>query len=231
MAHSGISLFFEGNNLPRLFQGMLVAGKIAVVSLVIGMALGILLGIIRTSDSKLVRFIFRVYMEIFRVIPLLVLLFVFYYILPEKMNADLDNQTVSVLVFVLWISAEMSDVVRSALISVSVHQIDTGKAIGLNRLQLYQYVLIPQGIPFAVPATLNLVTRVIKTTSLLLMIGVPEMIKVGQQIIENYTIKIPTASLWVYGFIFILYFVLCYLLTRLSKKLEKKWAYENGAEE
>jgi polar amino acid transport system permease protein len=66
------------------------------------------------------------------------------------------------------------------------------------------------------------VTRVIKTTSILLIIGVPEMIKVGQQIIENYTIKIPTASLWVYGFIFFLYFILCWPLSLLAKRLERQ---------
>lgn len=222
MAHTGISLFFEGNNLERILQGLLVVLKISIIALIIGILLGIAIGILRTINVKPFQIIFKLYLEIFRIIPLLVLLFVFYYILPESLNIHLNNEIVSIIVFVLWISAEMSDIVRGALISVPKVQIEAGKAIGLSIFQQYQYIYFPQGILLMLPATLNLVTRVIKTTSLLLIIGVPEMIKVGQQIIEHYSIKVPTASLWIYGFIFILYFLLCYPLTYLSKKLEKK---------
>lgn len=222
MASSGLNILFDGTNLSRIFGGMLLAAKISLTALVLGLLLGVLFGILRTSHSKLVKLIFKVYLEIFRVMPLLVLLFVFYYILPEALNSDINNFTVSVLVFVLWISSEMSDIVRSALISVPKTQVDAGRALGLTKVQQYRYIYLPQGLPLVIPASLNLVTRVIKTTSILLIIGVPEMIKVGQQIIENYTIKIPTASLWVYGFIFFLYFILCWPLSVLAKKLERK---------
>ncbi|GAB2021818.1 amino acid ABC transporter permease [Pseudolactococcus yaeyamensis] len=222
MASSGLDILFDGTNLSRILGGMWLAAKISLASLVIGLLLGILFGILRTSHSRLIQLIFKLYLEIFRIMPLLVLLFVFYYILPEALNTDISQFTVSVLVFVLWISSEMSDIVRSALISVPKTQIDAGRALGLSRWQQYRYIYLPQGLPLVIPATLNLVTRVIKTTSILLIIGVPEMIKVGQQIIENYTIKIPTASLWVYGFIFFLYFILCWPLSLLAKRLERQ---------
>ncbi|MGO2939340.1 MAG: amino acid ABC transporter permease [Pseudolactococcus laudensis] len=222
MASSGLNILFDGNNMSRILGGMWLAAKISVVSLVIGLLLGVLFGILRTSNSRMIKLIFKIYLEVFRIMPLLVLLFVFYYILPEALNSDISQFTVSVLVFVLWISSEMSDVVRSALISVSKTQIDAGRALGLSKRQQYSYIYLPQGLPLVIPATLNLITRVIKTTSILLIIGVPEMIKVGQQIIENYTIKIPTASLLVYGFIFFLYFILCWPLSVLAKRLERK---------
>ncbi|MGO2384216.1 MAG: amino acid ABC transporter permease [Pseudolactococcus laudensis] len=222
MASSGLNILFDGNNMSRILGGMWLAAKISVVSLVIGLLLGVLFGILRTSNSRMIKLIFKIYLEVFRIMPLLVLLFVFYYILPEALNSDISQFTVSVLVFVLWISSEMSDVVRSALISVPKTQIDAGRALGLSKRQQYSYIYLPQGLPLVIPATLNLITRVIKTTSILLIIGVPEMIKVGQQIIENYTIKIPTASLWVYGFIFFLYFILCWPLSVLAKRLERK---------
>lgn len=222
MASSGLNILFDGNNMSRILGGMWLAAKISVVSLVIGLLLGVLFGILRTSNLRMIKLIFKIYLEVFRIMPLLVLLFVFYYILPEALNSDISQFTVSVLVFVLWISSEMSDVVRSALISVSKTQIDAGRALGLSKRQQYSYIYLPQGLPLVIPATLNLITRVIKTTSILLIIGVPEMIKVGQQIIENYTIKIPTASLWVYGFIFFLYFILCWPLSVLAKRLERK---------
>ncbi|CCK18991.1 amino acid ABC transporter permease [Pseudolactococcus laudensis] len=222
MASSGLNILFDGNNMSRILGGMWLAAKISVVSLVIGLLLGVLFGILRTSNLRMIKLIFKIYLEVFRIMPLLVLLFVFYYILPEALNSDISQFTVSVLVFVLWISSEMSDVVRSALISVPKTQIDAGRALGLSKRQQYSYIYLPQGLPLVIPATLNLITRVIKTTSILLIIGVPEMIKVGQQIIENYTIKIPTASLWVYGFIFFLYFILCWPLSVLAKRLERK---------
>ncbi|WP_332384066.1 amino acid ABC transporter permease [Lactococcus laudensis] len=222
MASSGLNILFDGNNMSRILGGMWLATKISVVSLVIGLLLGVLFGILRTSNLRMIKLIFKIYLEVFRIMPLLVLLFVFYYILPEALNSDISQFTVSVLVFVLWISSEMSDVVRSALISVPKTQIDAGRALGLSKRQQYSYIYLPQGLPLVIPATLNLITRVIKTTSILLIIGVPEMIKVGQQIIENYTIKIPTASLWVYGFIFFLYFILCWPLSVLAKRLERK---------
>ncbi|CEN27661.1 MULTISPECIES: amino acid ABC transporter permease [Pseudolactococcus] len=222
MASSGLEIFFDGTNLSRLLNGMLLVAKISVVSLVIGFFLGIIFGMLRTSESNIIKFIFRLYLEIFRVMPLLVLLFLFYYILPEIFATSISNITVSIIVFVLWISSEMSDIVRSTLISIPKTQIDAGRAIGLSKVQQYRYIYLPQGLRLIIPASLNLITRVIKTTSILLIIGVPEMIKVGQQIIEHYTIKIPTASLWVYGLIFILYFILCWPISWLANQLERQ---------
>ena len=63
----------------------------------------------------------------------------------------------------------------------------------------------------------------IKTTSLVVLIGVVEVVKIGQQIIETSILKAPTASFWVYGFIFFLYFIICYPLSKISKILEQKW--------
>ncbi|GHU63157.1 amino acid ABC transporter permease [Clostridia bacterium] len=218
----GISILWDGNNLGRLLLGLWEAIKIAGVSLGFGIILGTFFGVIRTFPSSLIRIIFRIYLEIFRIIPLLVLLYVFYYILPENFNIDLPNQLVSVLVFILWISAEMSEIIRSSLMSVSKHQIESGKALGFNRLQLYQYVYFPQGIKSAIPSMINLVTRVIKTTSLLMMIGVTEVIRVGQQMIEHYAVTISTAPLWIYGFIFMLYFIVCFPLNMAAKFWERR---------
>lgn len=204
--------------------GVVEVIKLSAISLVIGLILGILFGILRTTNSKLIRIFFKLYLEIFRIVPLLVLLFVFYYLLPEALNKEINNQTVSILVFVLWISAEMSDLVRSGIQNVSPIQVEIGKSLGFNRIQRYRYILLPQSFRSILPATINLVTRVIKTTSLLMMIGVTEMIRVGTQIIEHYTVKVPLASLTVYGFIFFLYFILCYPLSRLAAQLERRAA-------
>ncbi|MGO3549158.1 MAG: ABC transporter permease subunit, partial [Paucilactobacillus nenjiangensis] len=70
----------------------------------------------------------------------------------------------------------------SGLISVPKHQTDAGKAIGLNPVQLFRYITLPQSLKLMIPATINLTSRVIKTTSLLLLISVMDVINVGQQI-------------------------------------------------
>lgn len=218
----GFNILFDGNNFNRLMGGMLEVIKLSAISLMIGLMLGILFGLIRTSKNPLIRMFFRLYLELFRIVPLLALLFVFYYLLPEALNKDISNQAVSILVFVLWISAEMSDLVRSGLQSVPKSQVEIGKALGFTGWQQFYYILAPQSVQSVLPATINLVTRVIKTTSLLMMIGVTEMIRVGTQIIEHYTVKVPSISLWVYGFIFGLYFIICYPLSRWAQKLEKR---------
>lgn len=103
------------------------------------------------------------------------------------------------------------------------HQEESGAALGLSRGQLYRYILIPQAIRRMVPGAINLATRMIKTTSLVVLIGVIEVVKIGQQIIELGVIKAPNASFWVYGFIFILYFAVCFPLSRISRRVERRW--------
>lgn len=74
--------------------------------------------------------------------------------------------------FVLWGTAEMSDLVRSALIAIPKHQYESSEALGMSRVQTYWYIIIPQTVRRLIPLSINLITRMIKTTSLVLMIGV-----------------------------------------------------------
>lgn len=223
MQNLAIRVIFEGSNLQRLFGGLLVTGGIAFISIILGSLLGIIFGIIRTSKSKVVSFVGRLYLELFRIIPILVWLFIVYFGVTTALDIQLSGEVVSVIIFSLWGAAEMGDIVRGALESLPKHQIESGKALGLNFWGLYRYILIPQAIRRMLPGAINLATRMVKTTSLVVLIGVIDVIKIGQQIIELSRFKVPTASFWVYGFVFILYFIICYPLSRISKKLEAKW--------
>lgn len=225
MQNSGINVILQEKNIQRLiFEGLFVTVEIAFISIIIGSLLGILIGLSRTSKSKVVLFINRVYLEAFRIIPTLVWLFIFYFGVTTALNINLSGEVVSIIVFSLWGAAEMGDIVRGALQSLPLHQIEAGKALGLNYFQLYRYVLIPQAIRRMLPGTINLATRMIKTTSLVVLIGVIDVVKVGQQIIETSRFEFPTASFWIYGFIFFLYFIICYPLSKISKNLETKWS-------
>jgi len=223
MQSLGISVLFKGMNMQRLLEGLLVTARIAFISIIIGSLLGIALGVVWTSKSKWIRLICRIYLELFRIIPILVWLFIMYFGVTTALNIDLSGETVSVIIFSLWGAAEMGDIVRGALESLPKHQVESGKAIGLSFWDLYRYILIPQAVRRMLPGAINLATRMIKTTSLVVLIGVIDVIKVGQQIIENSRIEVPTASFWVYGFVFILYFIICYPLSKLSRRLENIW--------
>ncbi|KRM25831.1 MULTISPECIES: amino acid ABC transporter permease [Limosilactobacillus] len=225
MAHSGINVLFEGTNFARLMGGLWTAVWIAAISLIIGLALGTILGMLRTLHNRVIRFILLMYLEFFRIVPTVVLLFLAYYILPRQFNVNWPATWMAVLAFSLWVSAEFSDIVRGALESIPVHQRESGLALGLNQWQLFRYVLLPQAIRLELPATINLATRVIKTTSLLLMISIMDVINVGQQIIEANNQNYPTGVFWVYGLIFILYFIIDYPLSRWAKHLTAKQKY------
>ena len=222
MAHSGISILFAGNNFGRLMAGLWNSIWIAVIALIIGLIVGTVFGVLRTTKSKIVRFILRLYLEFFRIVPTVVLLYLVYYILPELFHINWSASWMAVLAFAMWVAAEFSDIVRGALQSVPESQREAGLALGLSKMQLFRYVLIPQAFKLELPAMINLATRVIKTTSLLLIISVMEVINVGQQIIEANNQQYPTGVFWVYGFIFILYFVLDYPLSAWAKSITNK---------
>lgn len=92
----------------------------------------------------------------------MVWLFVFYFGVTTALNINLSGEVVSVIVFSLWGAAEMGDIVRGSLQSLPKHQIESGKALGLNYYQIYRYVLMPQAIRRMIPGTINLATRMIK---------------------------------------------------------------------
>lgn len=222
MGHSGINVLFEGSNFSRLLGGLWTTVQIAAIAIIIGLFLGIILGVLRTFKNRPLRFILRLYLEFFRIVPTTVLLFLFYYILPRQMNVHLPGTQMATLVFALWMAAEMSDIVRGALISVPKHQRESGLAIGLSNYQLYRYILVPQAFALELPATINLITRIIKTTSLLMLISVMDVINIGQQIIEANNQHYPTGVFWIYGLIFLLYFLIDYPLSWWAGRLEKR---------
>ena len=223
MPDLGIDVLFKGTNMLRLLGGLWVAARISLISIVISMPLGILVGAFMTMKNKIVRAICRIYLEIIRIMPQLVLLFIVYFGTSRAMGWNLSGEAASVIVFTLWGTAEMADLVRGALISIPKHQYESAEALGLTKVQTYIYIIIPQTVRRLIPLSINLITRMIKTTSLVLMIGVVEMLKVAQQIIEANRMTSPNAAFGVFLVVFLLYFLVCWPISMLAKYLEKKW--------
>lgn len=219
----GLDVLFQPSHLVRLLSGLWVTIQIALLSVLLSAFFGAIFGVIMSSKNGLIMILSRIYLEAIRVIPILVLLFVFYFGFATWFNWQFSAFWVCIFVFVLWGTAEMGDLVRAGITSIDQHQRDTAAAIGLSSLQILIYVVFPQSLKRITPGAINLFTRMIKTSSLAVLIGVVEVLKVGQQIIENSLFSVPNASLWIYGVIFMLYFLICYPLSLLSRHLEKIW--------
>ena len=223
MENLGIKVLFEGQNLARLLSGLGVVLQLSALSIFFSVVLGLLVGMVMTLPYRLTRFLTRVYLEFIRIMPQLVLLFLAYFGLTRLTGINLPGFTAAVLVFVLWGAAEMGDLVRSILISLPKNQYESGAALGFTRWQLYRFIILPQAVRRLIPPAMNLASRIIKTTSLVVMIGVVEMLKIGQQIIEANRYTAPTAALWIYGTIFFFYFFICWPLSLAATHLEKRW--------
>ena len=154
----------------------------------------------------------------------MVLLFIVFFGTTKVLGINLEAEIAAIIVFSFWGTAEMADLVRGALESIPKGQKEGGMSLGLSDAQIYIYILIPQTVRRLIPLTINLITRVIKTTSLVMMIGVVEVLKVGQQIIEANRTSSPNAAFGIYAVVFMLYFVLCWSISLLSQRLEKRWA-------
>lgn len=223
MPDSGINVLFMGNNFLRLLEGLWVTLRISLISVVLSIPLGILFGMFMTLKNPLTRALSRVYLEFVRIMPQLVLLFIAYFGVTRAFGWNLSADLSAVIVFTLWGTAEMGDLVRGALTSIPRHQYDSAAALGMTKAQTFLYVIVPQTMRRLIPLTINLTTRMIKTTSLVLLIGITEVLKVGKQIIDANRFDYPTAALWVYGVIFLLYFLACWPISSFAKKLEKRW--------
>lgn len=223
MLNSGIRVLFMGNNFLRLLGGLWVTIGISMISLALSLILGIMLGAVMVLKNPAIRCVTKCYLEFIRIMPQLVLLFLVYFGSAKALGLQFSGGVSAVIVFTMWGTAEMGDLVRGALVSIPDHQYKSGEALGLNRLQIYCHIIIPQTIRRLIPLAINLMTRMIKTTSLIVLIGVVEVMKTAQQIIEANRYTAPDAALWIYGFIFFLYFIVCWPFSRLAVRLEKRF--------
>ncbi len=189
MGNSVINVLLQGNNTQRILDGLLVTLKVSMIAIIISVLLGLLFGIVLTTKNKFVQLISKIYIQLINIIPIVVYLFIFYFEFTKVLNLNLSAEIVAIIVFSLWGIAEIGVIVKGAITSLSKGQIESAMALGLDTTQLYRYVVVPQAIRRMLPAAINLSTRMIKTTSLIVLIGVVDVLKVGQQIIETNIIK------------------------------------------
>lgn len=220
----GAEILLQPGVMPRLLQGLWVTVWIAAVSVIASVLVGLLVGWLMTLKSRVVRVLMRIYLDFIRIMPQLALLFLAYYGFARWFDWNLDATGACVLVFILWGGAELGDLVRGALQSIPEIQSESAYVLGLSNWQGFVHVILPQALRRLLPASVNLATRIVKTTSLAVLLGVVEVIKVGQQIIDANRFQYPTGTLWIYGVIFFMYFIVCWPLSIVARRLEKRWA-------
>lgn len=217
----GIEVLFMGNNMARLLSGLWVTLRLSLISIGFSVVVGVFVGALMLVKNKIVKALLRVYLEIVRIMPQLVWLFIIFFGVTKLTGISFSGETAAVIMLTIWGAAEVGDLVRSAFSSIPAHQFESGLSLGLSRAQLYLYVIFPQAIRGLVPHLINLSTRMVKTTALVSLIGVTEVLKVGKQIIDANRFEYPNAALWVYAAIFLMYFIICFPLSLLSRKLTK----------
>ena len=223
MPDLGLEVLWKGKNFIRLLEGLWVALRISLIAAGISIVLGVLLGVAASRKRSVSSVVLRILLGVIRIMPQMVLLFLMYFGTTRAFGWNLSGEIAAVIVFSLWGTAEMADLVRGAVGSIPVIQRESAEALGLKPAQVYRWIILPQAVRQLIPQSINLITRMIKTTSLVTLIGVVEILKVAQQIIEANRKASPNAAFGVYLAIFVLYYLACRPLSLAAKKLEKHW--------
>ncbi|MBQ6523601.1 MAG: amino acid ABC transporter permease [Atopobiaceae bacterium] len=210
----------QGATIKRLLVGLGVTLRISLVSVALSIPFGVLMGVLFTRKNRMLQVVLRAYLNFIRVMPQLVLLYVVFFGSATTLGLNFSGEVASIIVFTLWGAAELGDLVRAALESIPRSQYDSSYVLGLTQRQTFLRVILPQALSRLLPPSVNLVTRIVKTTSLCMLIGVVEVVRVGQQIIDYYRFDYPQGALWTYATLALLYFCICWPLSMLSKWLE-----------
>ena len=203
-------------NLDLMLGGLGVTLVLSVLIIFFGTIIGFLGGIGLKSGPRWVQAILRVYVDIVRGTPLLVLMFLLFYFAPE-FGVDISGFQTVVLALSLFAGAHISEIVRGALTSIPKGQVDAAKALGLTFWPMMRHVLMPQALPAVLPPWTNTAIEMVKGTSLAFLLSVSDLLFETQNVVERTGIAMPfylTAAL--------LYLLVNVLLSRFGQWLEQR---------
>jgi len=189
---------------------------LSLVSFVGGGLVGLLLLFLRISAHKAVRIFARCYIELFQGTPLLMQLFIAFFGLG-LLGVDVPAWLAAGLALILWTAAFLAEIWRGCVEAIAKGQWEASASLGMGRLQQMRYVILPQAMKIAVPPTVGFSVQVVKGTALTSIIGFVELSKAGT-VVTNATFQPFT----VYGLVALIYFALCWPLSRSSQMLERK---------
>ena len=201
--------------LPKLLEGLVLTLEISAGCLVIGFVIGFPAALARVYGPKWLRWIVTAYIEILRGTPALVQLFLVYYGLPQ-LNITLSAFASAFLALGLNSSAYQAEYFRGAIQAIKSGQMMAARSIGMTKFQAIQHVIIPQAFRFAIPAWSNEAISMIKMSSIVYLITVPEMMNVAKELVSRY--YNPFEAYITAG---VIYMVVIGVLSWLLNKLEK----------
>ncbi len=203
--------------IPKLGEGLLITFKVAFVSLGIGMLIGLPASLARVYGPKWLRWIVTAFIEILRGTPVLVQLFLVYYGLPQ-FGVTFSAFTSAYIALGFNSGAYQTEYFRGAIQAISSGQMMAARSIGMTRMQAIRHVIIPQALRMAIPAWSNEAVSMIKISSILYLIAVPEMMTVAKELFARYYNPFQTYITVGIGYLIIIG-VITVLLNHLEKNL------------
>lgn len=205
------------NWFPLIIEGLLYTIYISSLSMFLGTVIGTVCGTIRSSPvNRLINYILTAYVELFRGTPLLVQLFFIYFGLGQ-IGIKFTPLQASIITLSLNTGAYVCELVRASIAAVDSGQYEAARALGMNHVMTMQYIILPQAIRIAVPPLVNCFSAVLKDSSLVSVLAVVELTRVGQQIYST-TLR----SFEAYTVLGALYLIMTLIISRLSRYAENK---------
>jgi polar amino acid transport system permease protein len=206
-------------SIPLLARGAATTLYLSAASILLATLLGLALAILQLYGGMVLRAFVEVYLYVVRGVPLLVLLFAMYYALPYA-GVRIEPVAGGILVIGIYFAAFMTEVFRGAVLSVPNGQWEAARTIGLTTPRILVDVVLQQAARVAGPPYINTCIMVVKGTSLVAIIGLADVTYIGKQIVER-----TLAPFEIFGAVALVYFVICFALSRLGKYLERRLSY------
>jgi His/Glu/Gln/Arg/opine family amino acid ABC transporter permease subunit len=191
--------------------------RLAIPAIGLGFALGIVIGLARLAATPWVRLPATAYVEFFRGVPLVMVIFWMWFIIPQLLGFAIPEYGIALTAFVVFEAAYFGEIVRAGVQSVPRGQVEAARAVGLTGTQSMVHVILPQALRNMIPALVTQMIVLFKDTSLASIIGYVDLTKAAQ-IVNNREIK----PFELYLFIAIVYWVCTYSMSRLARRLEQR---------
>ncbi len=213
---------FSSNEFLFILEAMRWTVLLSLLAFLLGGLAGLVIAVMRVSKFTPVKLAAAGYVQVFQGTPLLIQLFLVYYGL-SLIGLRLDAWTAVTIAYTAYSAAFLGDIWRGCIQAIPKEQWEGSRAIALNYFQQLRLVILPQAIRIAIPPTVGFMVSLVKATAVASIIGFVELTRAGQ-LMTNATFQ----PMIVYPIVAALYFVLCWPLSILSQRLEKRLRVENG---
>jgi polar amino acid transport system permease protein len=206
----------NANHLMFLGYGALWTIGLSLIGLLGGGIAGFVIALCRISPNRFVRLLSAGYVQLIQGTPLLVIMFLTYFGLPA-LGVNVSPLTAAGASLTIYVGAYLGEIWRGSIQSVPKPQWEAAEGLALSRSQRMMKVILPQAVRIATPPTVGFMVQIIKNTSLASVVGFVELARSGQ-IINNSLFE----PFLIYTIIAVIYFALCYPISRISRRLEMR---------